>query len=48
MFVFPNEKMGFNQNEIDKLDTANKKLVSPNLLRVKKIGTKNYFFRHQL
>ena len=48
MFVFPNEKTGFNPNEIDLLDPANKKLISPNLFRVQKIATKNYFFRHHL
>lgn len=48
MFVFPNEKTGFNPNEIDLLDPANKKLISPNLFRVQKIATKNYMFRHHL
>lgn len=47
-FVFPNEKEGFNPNEIDLLDPKNKKLISPNLFRVQKIATKNYFFRHHL
>lgn len=48
LFVFPNEKTGFDPNEIDLLDPANKKLVSPNLFRVQKIATKNYVFNHHL
>lgn len=47
-FVFPNPKTGFNPTEIDLLDPKNKKLISPNLFRVQKISTKNYFFRHHL
>ena len=48
MFVFPNEITGFNPSEIDLLDPKNKKLISPNLFRVQKIATKDYFFRHHL
>ncbi|MCB0513388.1 MAG: type II CRISPR RNA-guided endonuclease Cas9, partial [Bacteroidetes bacterium] len=48
LFVFPNEKTGFNPAEIDLLDPKNKKLISPNLFRVQKISTKNYLFRHHL
>src|SRR5690606_25175960 len=48
MFVFPNDKTGFNPIEIDLLDPKNKKLISPNLFRVQKIATKDYFFRHHL
>ena len=48
MFVFPNEKTGFNPSEIDLLDPKNKKLISPNLFRVQKIATKNYMFNHHL
>lgn len=48
MFVFPNEKTGFNPQEIDLLDVRNRKLISPNLFRVQKIATKNYMFRHHL
>lgn len=48
LFVFPNEKSGFNPKEIDLLDSKNKALISPNLFRVQKIATKNYFFRHHL
>ncbi len=48
LFVFPNEKTGFNPAEIDLLDPKNKKLVSPNLFRVQKYAFKNYVFRHHL
>ncbi|OFX31004.1 MAG: type II CRISPR RNA-guided endonuclease Cas9 [Bacteroidetes bacterium GWA2_32_17] len=47
-FVFPNEKTGFNSNEIDLLNPENYHLISPNLFRVQKIATKDYFFRHHL
>lgn len=47
-FVFPNEKTGFDPNEIDLLDPKNYKLISPNLFRVQKFTTKDYFFRHHL
>lgn len=47
-FVFPNEETGFNPSDIDLLSPANKKEISPNLFRVQKIATKDYFFRHHL
>lgn len=47
-FVFPNEKTGFNPSEIDLLDSENYYRISPNLFRVQKIATKDYFFRHHL
>lgn len=47
-FVFPNEKTGFNPNEIDLLDPDNYRLISPNLFRVQKISSKNYVFNHHL
>ncbi|MFP5438695.1 MAG: type II CRISPR RNA-guided endonuclease Cas9 [Bacteroidia bacterium] len=47
-FVFPNESTGFNPKDIDLNDTANFKIISPNLFRVQKLATKNYFFRHHL
>lgn len=47
-FVFPNEQTGFNPSEIDLLDPKNNKLISPNLFRVQKFTTKDYFFRHHL
>lgn len=48
LFVFPNEKTGFNPAKIDLLDPKNKKLISPNLFRVQKISMKNYMFNHHL
>lgn len=48
MFVFPNQETGFNPNEIDLMDETNYSIISPNLFRVQKISTKNYFFRHHL
>ncbi|MBK7127943.1 MAG: type II CRISPR RNA-guided endonuclease Cas9 [Crocinitomicaceae bacterium] len=47
-FVFPNEKTGFNPKEIDLTDTNKYSEFSPNLFRVQKIATKDYFFRHHL
>jgi len=56
LFVFPNEKTGFNPNEIDLFDSNNKKLISPNLFRVQKFSkvtygnsaVREYVFRHHL
>jgi len=48
MFVFPNEKTGFNPAEIDLFDSTKANEISPNLFRVQKIATKNYYFRHHL
>ena len=54
-FVFPrfddNGNMIFNPLEYDEqwyCDTKNYDIISPNLFRVQKIATKNYFFRHHL
>lgn len=47
-FVFPNEKTGFNPNEIDLLDPKNYAEISRNLFRVQKLATKDYWFRHHL
>lgn len=47
-FVFPNEKTGFNPKDMNLLDSKNNALISPNLFRVQKIASKNYFFRHHL
>ena len=47
-FVFPNEITGFDPKEIDLADSENYSLISPNLFRVQKIGTKDYTFRHHL
>lgn len=48
MFVFPNAESGFNPAEIDLMDEENYTLISPNLFRVQKIASKDYFFRHHL
>lgn len=47
-FVFPNKQNGFNPKEIDLLNHENYALISPNLFRVQKFSTKDYFFRHHL
>lgn len=47
-FVFPNKETGFDPNEIDLLNPDNYALISPNLFRVQKLATKDYFFRHHL
>lgn len=47
-FVFPNEKTGFKPNEIDLLNANNWSIISPNLYRVQKFTTGDYFFRHHL
>jgi len=55
-FVFPNDKTGFDPNEVDLLDPKNKKIISPNLFRVQKLSrveygntvVRGYVFRHHL
>lgn len=47
-FVFPNVKTGFDPNEIDLLNPANYSSISPNLFRVQKLSSKDYYFRHHL
>ncbi|GHU79893.1 CRISPR-associated endonuclease Cas9 [Bacteroidia bacterium] len=47
-FVFPNEKTGFIPKEIDLKNPENYSLISPNLFRVQKLATKDYWFRHHL
>ena len=47
-FVFPNEKTGFNPQDVDLLNPDNYALISPNLFRVQKIASKDYVFRHHL
>jgi CRISPR-associated endonuclease Csn1 len=47
-FVFPNSQTGFDPQELDLKDDKNFHLVSPNLFRVQKIGSKDYVFRHHL
>jgi CRISPR-associated endonuclease Csn1 len=46
-FVFPNEKTGFNPNDIDLLNPENYHLISPNLFRVQSVSSKYYIFNHQ-
>jgi CRISPR-associated endonuclease Csn1 len=56
LFVFPNEKTGFNPSEIDLLDPKNKKEISKNLFRVQTISVvkygnnivRDFKFRHHL
>lgn len=47
-FVFPNKVTGFNPKEIDLLNPKNKQVVSPNLFRVQKLATGDFWFRHHL
>lgn len=55
-FVFPNEKTGFNPQEMDLLDPEKYHLISPNLFRVQKFSKlqygnsfiREYVFRHHL
>ena len=47
-FVFPNDKTGFDPNEIDLMDPDNYAIISPNLFRVQKFTNKDYVFRHHL
>jgi CRISPR-associated endonuclease Csn1 len=45
-FIFPSKS--FNPHEMDLLNPNNYHLISPNLFRVQKLGTKDYTFRHHL
>lgn len=47
-FVFPNPKTGFSPQELNLLDESNMSRISPNLYRVQKFSTGDYFFRHHL
>jgi CRISPR-associated endonuclease Csn1 len=47
-FVFPNEKTGFNPQNINLLEANNWRQISPNLYRVQKFTTGDYVFRHHL
>lgn len=47
-FVFPNPKTGFDPNEIDLMNPENYSLISPNLFRVQKLTTGDYYFRQHL
>lgn len=48
MFVFPNENQGFFPEEIDLMDEKNYQRISPNLYRVQKLASGDYYFRHHL
>ncbi len=48
MFVFSNAATGFNPEEIDLTDPVNYASISPNLFRVQKLSSKDYYFRHHL
>ena len=47
-FVFPNEATGFDPEETDLTNPDNFHLISPNLFRVQKLSSKDYWFRHHL
>lgn len=47
-FLFPDEKSGFNPQEMDLSDPENYARISPHLFRVQKLASKNYMFRHHL
>ncbi len=47
-FVFPNATTGFDPAEVDLLDPNNYAEISPNLFRVQKFSTSDYYFRHHL
>ncbi len=47
-FVFPNPTQGFDPTEIDLTDERNYSQISPNLFRVQKLSSKDYWFRHHL
>ena len=47
-FVFPNATTGFVPQEVDLTDSKNMAKISPNLYRVQKISSKDYWFRHHL
>lgn len=46
MFVFPSDD--FDPLQVDLLDESKASLISPNLFRVQKFTSKDYFFRHHL
>lgn len=47
-FVFPNSETGFNPLDYDLTDPRNYAEISPNLYRVQKITTGDYYFRLHL
>ena len=48
MFVFPNERTGFDPRAVDLMDPENNSVIGPNLFRVQKMASKYYCFRHHL
>lgn len=44
--VFPNTETGFDPHELDLMDPKNYKVISPNLFRVQKFSSSDYWFRH--
>lgn len=46
--VFPNPAAGFDPHEIDLMDPDNYEAISPNLFRVQKFSSGDYWFRHHL
>ena len=48
MFVFPNERTGFDPRAVDLMDPENYSVIGPNLFRVQKMASKDYWFRHHL
>lgn len=47
-FVFTNENAGFSPSKLDLTDKGKFAIISPNLFRVQKLATKDYFFRHHV
>lgn len=47
-FVFPNPETGFSPADYDLLDPKNAAIISPNLFRIQKLSSKDYYFRHHL
>ena len=48
MFVFPDNAIGFNPQEIDLFKPENRAIISRHLFRVQKIAKNDYWFRHHL
>lgn len=48
MFVFPNPENGFFPEKMNLMDPKNNQAISPNLFRVQKLASGDYWFRHHL
>jgi CRISPR-associated endonuclease Csn1 len=46
--IFTEDVITFDPKDVDLLDPDNYARISPNLFRVQKLSTKNYYFRHHL